>query len=61
MSRDRIIFIAFLFIFAAINIYLFGSGSLSADWTGLGTFIAAGITLSLYSFLYKDNPPLQIC
>ena len=56
MSRDHIIFIAFLFIFAAINIYLFGSGSLSADWTGLGTFIAAGITLSLYSFLYKDNP-----
>ena len=56
MSRDHIIFIAFLFIFAAINIYLFGSGSLSADWTGFGTFIAAGITLSLYSFLYKDNP-----
>ena len=56
MSRDHIIFIAFLFIFAAINIYLFSSGSLSADSTGFGTFIAAGITLSLYSFLYKDNP-----
>ena len=56
MSRDQIIFIVFLFIFAAINIFLFGSGSLSADWTGFGTFIAAGITLSLYSFLYKDNP-----
>ena len=56
MSRDQIIFIAFLFIFAAINIYLFGWDKLSADWTGFGTFIAAGITLSLYSFLYKDNP-----
>ena len=56
MSRDHIIFIAFLFIFAVVNIFLFGSGSLSADWTGFGTFIAAGITLSLYSFLYKDNP-----
>ncbi len=56
MSRDHIIFIAFLFLFAAINIFLFGSGDLSADWTGFGTFIAAGITLSLYSFLYKDNP-----
>ena len=56
MSRDQIIFIAFLFVFAAINIFLFGSGSLSMDWTGFGTFIAAGITLSLYSFLYKDNP-----
>ncbi|MCY3869141.1 MAG: hypothetical protein OXG87_06255 [Gemmatimonadetes bacterium] len=56
MSRDQVIFIAFLFIFAAINIYLFGWDKLSANWTGFGTFIAAGITLSLYSFLYKDNP-----
>ncbi len=56
MSRDQILFITFLFVFVAINIYLFGSSSLSADWTGFGTFIAAGITLSLYSFLYKDNP-----
>lgn len=56
MSRDQIFFIAFLLVFVAINIYLFGSSSLSADWAGFGTFIAAGITLSLYSFLYKDNP-----
>ena len=56
MSRDQIIFITFLVVFAAINIYLFGWDRLSADWTGFGTFIAAGITLSLYSFLYKDNP-----
>ncbi len=56
MSRDHIIFITFLVVFAAINIYLFGWDRLSADWTGFGIFIAAGITLSLYSFLYKDNP-----
>ena len=56
MSRDQILFIAFLFIFFVVNIILFGGDKLSADWTGLGTFIAAGITLSLYSFLYKDNP-----
>lgn len=56
MSRDQIIFITFLAVFTAINIYLFGWDRLSADWTGFGTFIAAGITLSLYSFLYKDNP-----
>ncbi len=56
MSRDQILFIAFLLVFVAINIHLFGSSSLSVDWTGFGTFIAAGITLSLYSFLYKDNP-----
>ena len=56
MSRDQILFIAFLFIFFVVNIILFSSDKLSADWTGFGTFIAAGITLSLYSFLYKDNP-----
>lgn len=56
MNRDSIIFLVFLVVFAAVNLYLFASGSLSMDWDGLGTFIAAGITLSLYSFLYKDNP-----
>lgn len=56
MKRDHIIFFLFLWVFAAVNIYLFASGSLPMDWNGLGTFIAAGITLSLYSFLYKDNP-----
>lgn len=50
------VFAIFLLFFAAVNIYLFASGNLPMDWNGLGTFIAAGITLSLYSFLYKDNP-----
>lgn len=50
------VFAVFLLLFAAVNIYLFASGNLPANGTGLGTFIAAGITLSLYSFLYKDNP-----
>ncbi len=56
MNRDQIIFLVFLSVFAAVNIYLFASGDLLADKTGFGTFVAAGITLSLYSFLYKDNP-----
>ena len=56
MNRDHLVFFLFLLVFAAVNIYLFASGSLPANMTGLGTFIAAGITLSLYSFLYKDNP-----
>jgi hypothetical protein len=56
MTRDQIFFITSLFVFFVINIFLLATGSLSPDWAGLGTFIAAGITLSLYSFLYKDNP-----
>ena len=55
MSRDGIFFVAFLALFALVNIYLIVFGGLPADWDGFGTFIAAGITLSLYSFLYKDN------
>ena len=56
MKRDQLIFVFFIIFFAAVNIYLFASSALPSDWSGLGTFVAAGITLSLYSFLYKDNP-----
>lgn len=56
MTRDSIFFFLFLAFFAIVNIYLFASGSLASNWDGLGIFLAAGITLSLYSFLYKDNP-----
>jgi hypothetical protein len=56
VSRDSIFFLLFLALFVIVNIYLFASGSLASNWDGLGIFVAAGITLSLYSFLYKDNP-----
>jgi len=56
MNRDKILFLAFLGVFLLINLLLFATDSLSANWEGFGIFIAAGITLSLYSFLYKDNP-----
>ena len=56
MNRDQIFFVSFLGLFFFINIYLLFSGTLTTDWSGLGVIIAAGITLSLYSFLYKDNP-----
>lgn len=56
MNRDKILFLAFLGVFLIINLALFATDSLSANWEGFGIFIASGITLSLYSFLYKDNP-----
>ncbi|MDA0746054.1 MAG: hypothetical protein O2954_06005 [bacterium] len=55
MNRDSVIFLAFVAVFGAINIYLLGSGRLVADWTGFGVILAAGLTLALYSFLYRDN------
>ena len=54
--RDTYFFLGLLLLFAAVNIGLVASGILVADWTGLGIIVAAGMTLALYSFLYKDNP-----
>ena len=56
MNRDKLVFVVFIGLFAAVNVYLLGAGKLPADWNGLGIIVASGITLSLYSFLYKDNP-----
>ena len=56
MNRDSILFLAVLLFFAAANAYLFAAGKLSPDWTGFGIIVAAGLTLALYSFLYRDNP-----
>ena len=53
---DRYVFVAFLMVFAVVNVVLVADGAISADWTGLGLITAAGMTLALYSFLYKDNP-----
>ena len=54
--RDTYVFLGLILLFAAVNIGLVASGILAADWTGLGIIVAAGLTLALYSFLYKDNP-----
>ena len=56
MNRDSILFLALLLFFAVANAYLFAAGTLSPDWTGFGIIVAAGLTLALYSFLYRDNP-----
>ncbi len=56
MKGDRLFFIGFFLVFALVNSYLLTSGKLNADWTGFGVITAAGLSLALYSFLYKDNP-----
>ena len=53
---DRYVFVGFLMVFAVVNVVLVADGAISLDWTGLGVITAAGMTLALYSFLYKDNP-----
>jgi hypothetical protein len=56
MNRDTYIFGGFVALFALISGILLGVGNLSPDASGFGTIVAAGFTLLLYSFLYKDNP-----
>lgn len=56
MKSDRFLFAGFVLAFALVNSYLLASGELGADWTGFGVITAAGFSLALYSFLYKDNP-----
>jgi hypothetical protein len=55
MTRDTLLFLGFILLFALVNIYLLASEALAADWTGFGVIVAVGFTLALYSFLYKDN------
>lgn len=56
MKGDRLLFAGSFLAFALVNTYLLVTGKLSADWTGFGVITAAGLSLALYSFLYKDNP-----
>ena len=56
MTRDTYLFVAALVAFAALNVAFVATGTLAADWQGFGVIVAAGFTLALYSFLYKDNP-----
>ena len=60
MSRDTYVFGGFLLLFVAANAVLLSNGTLGADWTGFGVIVAAGLTLCLYSFLYKDNPLFKL-
>lgn len=58
--RDAYLLGAFVLLFAGVNAALLAQGSLPADWNGLGAIVAAGLTLALYSFLYKDNPLFKL-
>lgn len=60
MQREHLIFPIFLLLFAVVNVYLLAAGSLEASWSGFGIILAAGITLALYTFLYRDNPLFKL-
>lgn len=47
-------------IFVIVNAILVATGTIDVSgenfWTGFGIMVGAGLTLAMYSFLYKDNP-----
>ena len=60
MSRDQITLILLVAGFAILNGILMATGTIPVDATGFGLIVGAGVTLSLYSFLYKDNPLFKL-
>ncbi len=56
---DYIVWAVVIALLVVVNVALLATGRLPADWEGLGIMIAAGITIGMYSVLYKDNVPIQ--
>ncbi|MHC4197118.1 MAG: hypothetical protein ACYSRP_04290 [Planctomycetota bacterium] len=57
---DFWILVGTLIAFTAVNAFFFSVGSFKVDWNSFGIMIAVGLTLAMYSFLYKDNPAFKI-
>jgi hypothetical protein len=59
-NRSAIAVLLALVLFLVVNDILVFSHRLhvsgDAFWSGLGIMVGAGLTLAMYSFLYKDNP-----
>ena len=59
-STDFWILVGTLTAFTVINTLFFAIGSFKINWDSFGIVIAVGLTLAMYSFLYKDNPAFKI-
>ncbi|MEE9584619.1 MAG: hypothetical protein V3W51_03980 [Candidatus Brocadiales bacterium] len=57
---DFWILVGTIIAFTAVNAFFFAAGSFKANWESFGIVIAVGLTLAMYSFLYKDNPAFKI-
>ena len=60
MTRDQLTLIVIVAAFAAVNGVLMATGTIPVDADGFGLILAAGVTLALYSFLYRDNPLFKL-
>lgn len=54
------ILVGSIILFVIVNMALMSSGRLPFSSDGFGIILGAGITLAIYSFLYRDNPAFKI-
>jgi len=58
---DRVVFTMLGVLFVVGCVYAFGRlPEKASEWDAIGVFIGAGLTLAVYSFLYRDNPFFKI-
>ncbi|MFH1567201.1 MAG: hypothetical protein ABIL09_04315 [Gemmatimonadota bacterium] len=60
MTRDQYLLTGLILLFVAVNAAFLATGTLAVSWDGFGVIVAAGLTLALYSFLYRDNPLFKL-
>jgi len=61
--KDNVSFkviIGCIVMFFVTNIFLMSTGRLPFNSSGFGVIVAAGLTLAMYSFLYKDTPVFKV-
>lgn len=49
-----------IILFIIANLFLILSGKIVISFNGFGIILASGLTLAMYSFLYKDTPIFKI-
>jgi len=57
---DYYILIGSIILFVCVNLFLMTTGKIPFSSDGFGIILGAGLTLAIYSFLYKDNPAFKI-
>jgi hypothetical protein len=60
VNRDQLTLIVIVAAFAIVNGALMATGIIPFDGAGFGLILGAGVTLALFSFLYKDNPIFKL-
>ena len=60
MNREQLALILIVAAFTIVNGVLIATGTLAPDWDGFSIIVGAGVTLALYSFLYRDNPLFKL-